>query len=271
MPKLNKNKNNDYISNPKENCIETPKGICDCLFDNLKNKINRDTEIIDIGCSRGNLSRRFYEYGYDVTGIDSENYKKEFSGKFIHKDFFTMGEDFGKKDKLILCNPVWNNPKKLSNLTKEDLKETIKINISFKEVGENIVWKDTRKKLISKMDRLGFSGDDIEKYIGKKYKWNDMTYFPEMFMKHIFEVFGENTKVVLLTIYGFLMNNGINSKRYKWLRDSNFKLSSVLEVPKDSFKDQGVDIWNHILFFNIDGLQPIWFLEDKYLDNLIAK
>lgn len=273
MPKLNKNKNNNYIDNPKENCITTPPGICECLYDNLIEKITKKTKIIDIGCSNGNLSRRFFENGYKVTGIDSGDYKDQFKGNFVQKDFFKIQKKRKEDDYLILCNPVWNNPKKLINLTEKDLSEKIKIKITDKSsnIESKLKLEDVREDLISRMDNLGFSGDEIEKELGIRYKYNDLYYFPEMFMRHIFELFGENCKVVLLTIQGFLMNNGINSKRYKWLRDGKFEITSVLEVPKDSFKyfeDQKVDIWNHILFFNIEGLKRVWFLEEKYLEKL---
>lgn len=273
MPKLNKNKNNDYYENPKENCIETSEGICECLYDNLVDKINKKTKIIDIGCANGNLSRRFFENDFKVTGIDLGNHKKQFKGNFIQKDFFKIQKKQKEGDYLILCNPVWNNPKKLIHLSEKDMSEIIKIEIIDKSSNiENMLkLKDTRENLISRMDKLGYSGDEIEGKIGLKYKYNGMNYFPEMFIKHIFELFGDNCKVVFLTIQGFLMNNGINSKRYKWLRDGNFKLTSVLETPKDSFKyfkDQGVDMWNHVLFFNVLGLDPVWFMEDKYLEKL---
>lgn len=266
MPKLNANKNNNYFEKPKENCIETPEGICECIYDNLINIISKDTKIFDLGCARGNLSRRFYNAGFDVTGVDIYDFSKEFQGKFFKKDFFKFKS--GNKSyqrTLVLCNPPWNNPKKLLNLKENDWNEVISINVNFLNKKTNL--KGTRKELKNVLEG-NFSEEEIEKVIGKKYEYAGMKYFPEMFMKHIFDIFGEECKVVLLTIYGFLMNNGINSKRYKWLRDNKFKLTSVLEMPKDTFKDQDIDIWNHILFFNISKLQPIWFLEDKYLNKL---
>ncbi len=255
MPKLNANKNNNYIENPKESIIETPDPICELLFDTLKNKIDKKTKIIDIGCKTGNLSRRFYENEWEVFGIDIDDYSKEFKGKFIQRDFFKINEDDdiyqdNNTDFLILCNPPWNNPKKTNRLNDDEME---------KAISDYFI-------CYNKWDQ-----DLFDKNFGLKYKWNNLDYYPEMFMKKIFEVFGDKVKVVLLTIYGFLMNNGINSKRYQWLRDSKFNITSILEIPKDAFMDQGVNIWNHILFFNINDLKPVWFMPEEYLEKLRVK
>ena len=40
-------------------------------------------------------------------------------------------------------------------------------------------------------------------------------------------------------------------------------LTSILQLPINMF--DGAKIWNNILFYNFDFLEPVWFLEDKYL------
>lgn len=217
-PGLNKNKTNDYITNPKENTIETPELLCNVIYDTLLEHecldIIKYDYVLDIGCGYGNLSSIFIDT-FKCVGIDYNDYSKEYPGKFIHKNFFNIidKKELGHGNPLIICNPPWNNGEK-----KEDNRERF----------------------------------------GKR------KYLPEMFLRKIFTLFGENVSVILLTSYTLLMNQSIRSERWRWIRDSHFKITSILQTPLDIFPN--VKMWNHVLFFNDIGvkLENLWFIPEKY-------
>lgn len=87
---------------------------------------------------------------------------------------------------------------------------------------------------------------------------------PQVFLEHIFELFGVTVPVVLFTPMGFLMNQRKTSTRWHWLRDCGAEISSIISLPLDIFPE--VQFHNLIVIFNIDGLKPHYFLPDKYLE-----
>jgi len=220
-PGLNKTKNNDYINNPKNSCIKTPRSFGEFLYNNIKlwtpdQIVSNKLTVLDIGCAEGNLSWKFSEDGrFNIYGVDVDDYSKEFNGEFFQKDFLEgYDEKFcNLKPDLIFCNPTWNNPKKL---------------------------------------------------YGK-------VYLPELFLKKIFILYGTDVPIVFLTSYTLIMNVRCTTKkamlggitRQSWLRDCEAKITSILEMPLDFFPD--VKMWWHTLFFNFQGLDPVWFLPQEYL------
>jgi type I restriction enzyme M protein len=87
--------------------------------------------------------------------------------------------------------------------------------------------------------------------------------YPEVFLRHTFELFGETISVVLFTPMGFRLNQRRKSARWRWLRDSEATLTSTVALPLDLFP--GVEFHAEILIFNVDGVRPHYFLPETAL------
>jgi len=263
-PGLNKTKENDYNKNPKNNCIRTPRSFGKLIYGKIPWDVmandKESTIILDIGCANGNLSWKYAESDYfKVYGIDIEDYSDSFNGTFIQDDFFkTKKETISSlKPNLVLCNPTWNNPKKLENCTPFELdKAKTKYELD----------KAKYEKTHNKSYDIEFDDDNYGK---SKY---GKAYFPELFLKKIFQMYGADVPIVILTSYTLIMNVRCQTRnamiggqtRQNWLRDCGAKITSVLEMPLDFFP--GVKMWWHTLFFNLGNLlPPVWFLPDEYL------
>lgn len=82
---------------------------------------------------------------------------------------------------------------------------------------------------------------------------------PELFFRKIIELFGPSIPFVLFVPMGFLKNQRVNSKRYKFIRDSGVEITSILSLPIDAF--EGVLFHSEVLFFNIPGMNPHYFID----------
>ena len=80
----------------------------------------------------------------------------------------------------------------------------------------------------------------------------------ERFLRKIIGVCGETVQIVLFCPMGFRLNQRKTSARWRWLRDSNLKISSILSLPLDIFEN--VAFHSEILFFNSPHLQTHYFL-----------
>jgi len=78
--------------------------------------------------------------------------------------------------------------------------------------------------------------------------------FPHLFLKTIFDKFGEDMPVVMITGDNFLNNNSLNSKRLKYISDGSFKITSITTLPLNVF--EGIKFNAQVLYFNMDKLQP---------------
>jgi len=87
--------------------------------------------------------------------------------------------------------------------------------------------------------------------------------YPEVFLAHTFRLFGDITPVVLFTPMGFRLNQRRKSTRWRWLRDTQAKLSSIIALPLDTFP--GVEFHAEILVFNVKGVCPHYFLPETAL------
>lgn len=83
---------------------------------------------------------------------------------------------------------------------------------------------------------------------------------PELFLRKIFSVFGISTPLVFFSPMGILKNQKLSSPRWKWIRDCGAEISSELELPIDAY-GQNVLVHSSVLFFNIPGLKPRYFLD----------
>lgn len=209
----------------------------------------------------------------------------------------TAKNDYVKKPK----DPTIETPRFLSQYIYELVKDKInfneddiildlcckngKLSLPFKENNYNIVGidkKDYSETFHSKFIHSDFlSIFKLEELNIKKPKlivanvpWNNpdkilhKAYLPEVFLKQIFRIFGEDIPLVFLTSYTLLMNmsilkSGNVSERYKFLNLIQHHISGVLEQPLNSFS--GVKLWNHSIFFNIDGLNPVMFIPEDFI------
>jgi len=87
--------------------------------------------------------------------------------------------------------------------------------------------------------------------------------YPEIFLAHTFELFGVGQPVVLFAPMGLRLNQRKHSARWRWLRESKARITSIIDLPLDIFP--GVEFHAEILVFNIDGLRPHYFLPDEAL------
>jgi type I restriction enzyme M protein len=77
--------------------------------------------------------------------------------------------------------------------------------------------------------------------------------YPEIFLRHIVRLFGNNVPIVLFAPMGFRLNQTMRSSRWNWLKD-NLEISSIISLPTDCF--DGVKFHSEILIFNIPQLKP---------------
>jgi len=87
--------------------------------------------------------------------------------------------------------------------------------------------------------------------------------YPEVFLRHIFDLWGPKMPTVMFAPMGLLLNQRRRSTRFRWLRDCGAKITSIVSLPLDIFPD--VEFHAEILIFNVTGIQPHYFLPDEAL------
>jgi len=102
-------KKNNYHDNPKDFCIYTPPDICNFLYD--ISSPYHCSNILDICCGSGNLSKPFFDKGKKLVGIDVEDVGYKY-GQFIQRNFLKPHPEDYKfkyfKADLIISNPPFN-------------------------------------------------------------------------------------------------------------------------------------------------------------------
>lgn len=86
---------------------------------------------------------------------------------------------------------------------------------------------------------------------------------PELFLRKCCTLFGYHTPMAFFVPIGFRLNQHIVSSRYRWIRDSGLRISSIVALPVDLFP--GVKFFSEIVLFNVDGLDPHYFLPERVL------
>lgn len=105
-----------------------------------------------------------------------------------------------------------------------------------------------------------FNRDDKNKAWLKRNKLGNAL-LPELFLDHVFKLWGPRTKVVMITPMGFRLNQHQSSTRWQKYRNSKARITSIMSLPRDVF--EGVDFHCEVLFWNMRGLKPhYWFGED---------
>ena len=84
---------------------------------------------------------------------------------------------------------------------------------------------------------------------------------PEVFLRHIFEIWGEEIGVIMFVPMGFRLNQSKGSERWKWLKNSKAKITSIMSLPIDIFPY--VKFHAEVLFFNIPGIDAHYWIKDK--------
>lgn len=247
MPGLHKNKENNYFDKPKKNTIFTPDIVSKKIADIIRLDSNlHDMQcVVDVCCGEGNLSR-YIDIDGQLWGVDivEPDNKVQFDGirieDYLKSDIITKEE---LPADLILCNPPFNWG------TYEGRKECLEhLNSLFSPT----VVKEYFNLPLSKKDY---------KEIRRKYS-SDL--LPEIFLKKIFDDFGKDVPLVLVTGIGLLLNNRIETKgkykikRYDYLRSIQDRISSTLILPLDIFPN--VKFHACVLFLNFEGLKPMYFL-----------
>ncbi|MCG6268589.1 hypothetical protein [Vibrio furnissii] len=87
--------------------------------------------------------------------------------------------------------------------------------------------------------------------------------YPEIFVDKVFEICGSETPLVAILPTGWRINQKMNSKRWKKVRDTQ-KISSIITLPLDIF--EGVQFHTEIVIFNVDGLDAHMFLDDETIE-----
>lgn len=82
--------------------------------------------------------------------------------------------------------------------------------------------------------------------------------YPEVFLKKIVEIYGNNAKIVMIVPSGLRLNQKLKSKRWKWINE-NLEITSILTLPLDVF--EGVLFHTEVLFFNIENIKAHYFLD----------
>ena len=89
---------------------------------------------------------------------------------------------------------------------------------------------------------------------GKNKQHGDL--YPNLFLKKIFELFGETMPVIMIVGHWFVSNS---NDRIHYLNSANITKKTTLH--KRTFKECGVNVEADILYFNIKQKVPIDFLD----------
>jgi type I restriction enzyme M protein len=81
--------------------------------------------------------------------------------------------------------------------------------------------------------------------------------YPELFIRHIINFWGEKIKIVMVVPMGFRLNSTLRSERWKWLSQGKLAITSIISLPINIFEAK---FHTEILCFNIRGLKPHYFL-----------
>jgi type I restriction-modification system DNA methylase subunit len=83
--------------------------------------------------------------------------------------------------------------------------------------------------------------------------------FPHLFLKEVFDAFGYDIPVIMITGDNFLNNNRTKSSRLQWLSDNDINITSIMTLPLDVFDDT---LFNaQVLFFNMPKLKPYYIYD----------
>jgi len=122
------------------------------------------------------------------------------------------------------------------------------IGIDIKKAKKHQVLDTFVKANFLKMQKLSFDINDVSLILCNppfnNKKGREL--LPEVFLKKIFELFGEKVPVVLFVPMGFRLNQRVKSKRWQYFRDEcSARITSIISLPLDIFS--GVEFHSEIL------------------------
>jgi len=235
---------NKYHQNRKNNCVETPPGICNFIYEIVKDCIKfTGSTVLDTSVGTGNLLQPFCNHPLKPTlaGFDITNHNIIYDHLFFHKNF--LQEKLKNQISLVVQNPPFNNSIETQNY--------------LKSIGQ---------------------GNAL---------------LPELFTKKVFDLYGQETPMVLITPMGFRLNQRRHSDRFKSFRDeyNRAKITGVISLPLDIFsnpnydkekgplagiKEKGevivesnqpnIEVQAEIIFWNIPCKKFHYWVPDKYID-----
>lgn len=88
--------------------------------------------------------------------------------------------------------------------------------------------------------------------------WKKLNY-PEVFLRKIVELFGNQIPVAFLCPMGFRLNQELTSSRWKWLRDT-MTISSIISCPRNLYPD--TEFHSEIILFNCRRVKPHYWLPE---------
>ena len=83
--------------------------------------------------------------------------------------------------------------------------------------------------------------------------------YPHLFLKTMFDRFGEDIPIIMITGDNFLNNNTKYSKRLQYISNGKFNITSIMTLPLDIF--EGVKFNTQVLFFNMPKLKPYYIFD----------
>ncbi len=87
--------------------------------------------------------------------------------------------------------------------------------------------------------------------------------YPEVFLEHIFKLYGPTIATILFVPMGFRLNQRRKSKRFRWLRDCGAQITSIVSLPLDLF--EAVEFHAEVLIFNVEEINAHYFLPEEAL------
>jgi len=145
----------------------------------------------------------------------------------------------------------------------------------FKEKNKTIIGSDIKKQTKHQADIFFIS--DIKDYEYKadikpdliiinppfngNGKGKNNLLFPHLFLLRMFETFGYDIPLVMITGDNFLNNNLKNSKRLNFISNIEKRLTTIITLPLNIFDN--VLFNSQVLFFNMPKLNPYYIFNEK--------
>jgi len=215
---------NDYRKNKKNSTIYTPAPVARFLFDVLHESVwNITASKVPVVLDKG---RGVLDHSPEITVFDPAIGSGRLTDPWIKAGYRIIGCDIAI-DPILVAD------------------ETIKGRF------EDCTWYDDWPTPDLVLCNPPFNGAT-----GKRL-------YPEVFLEHIFELFGPKQPVVLFAPMGLRLNQRRKSKRFRWLRDCGAELTSIISLPLDTF--DGVEFHVEVLIWNVKGIKPHYYLTEEAL------
>lgn len=185
---------NDYFVNRKSSDIQTPNGVCQFLFDLVKNHLPKTAVILDPALGEGNLLKPFRDADFSTIGVDIYPENKKHCDWFHHAAFEDIW-DWPPSDipdipiDLIICNPPFNGARGRQLYSEVFLRRMIR-------------WFGSQQEIIL-FTPMGFRLNQRKK--SKRWKWLRDTIEISSIISLPLDVFGQgvefHTEILCFNLY----------------------------------------------------------------------